>query len=209
MPGQRSGVDVGIRAWDAGNVTGSLPDGLTSPKSTEAMALPLSWPGYHASTTPLTWSSHGITTALPVWSTTTVLGLAAATAATNAFSLAGRLIVGRSRSSCVKRLTKTTATSAFCAAAAADAGLLPSSYVTLALLPARALMPLRGVTTYGATTLALPPPADSVSAPASPPMTAIEWSCAGSKGSTLPAFFNSTVPSSAAVRAKAAWSALV
>ncbi len=51
-----------------------------SPNSTDAIALPSSCPGYHASRTPLTWLSHGISTGPPVLSTTIVLGLAAATA---------------------------------------------------------------------------------------------------------------------------------
>lgn len=95
-PGHCSGVDAGTWPSDVGNVTGSLPDGATSPKSSDAIAWPASWPGYHASKTPLTFASHGIVTAEPVLSTTTVSGLAAATASISLFWSAGRSMSSRS-----------------------------------------------------------------------------------------------------------------
>ena len=110
---------AGTWARLCGNVTGSLPDGFTSPNSTAAISSPSSCPGYHASITPLTWSSQGMVTAEPVFSTTTVSGLAAATAEMSWFSLAGRSMSARSAPSVSKLLANTTATSAFLAAATA------------------------------------------------------------------------------------------
>ena len=100
-------------------MTGSLPEGFTSPNSTAAISSPSSCPGYQASITPLTWLSHGMVTAEPVLRTTTVSGLAAATAEMSWFSLAGRSMVGRSAPSVSKLPANTTATLAFLAAATA------------------------------------------------------------------------------------------
>ena len=63
---------------------GSWPDGLVSPKSSEAAAVPNVAPGSHISSTPETSCTHGIDTGPPV-STTTVWRLARATASMSAF----------------------------------------------------------------------------------------------------------------------------
>jgi len=97
-----------------------LPDGLTSPNSTAAIASPSSWPGYHASSTAATESSQGIVTADPVFSTTIVLGLAAATAAINAFCSPGSAMSLRSAPSDSKSPANTTATSEALASATAS-----------------------------------------------------------------------------------------
>ncbi len=68
----------------AGNVTGSLPEGFTSPNRILAIACPPCMPGNHASSTAFTLPSHGKTCAPPFSITTMVCGLAAATAATSA-----------------------------------------------------------------------------------------------------------------------------
>ena len=62
-----------------GKVTGSFPEGLTSPNRTSARALPCSWPLYQLSSTAGTRSSQGIKAGPPVASTTMVRGLATAT----------------------------------------------------------------------------------------------------------------------------------
>jgi hypothetical protein len=51
MPGNDATSEVGVALSLVAKVTGSLPEGFTSPKSTEAMALPCSCPPYQASTT--------------------------------------------------------------------------------------------------------------------------------------------------------------
>jgi hypothetical protein len=62
-------------------VKGSLPEGLTSPKSRSAMALPASSPGYQASSSAGTRSIQRVrSTGSPLLRMTTVLGFAAATA---------------------------------------------------------------------------------------------------------------------------------
>ena len=68
-------------------------------------------------------------------------------------------------------------------------------------------MPCSGLTTYGAVTPALPPPADMGLVVPSAPMTAIE-EVPEPSGSVPPSFFSRTVPCSAAVRARSAcaWS---
>src|SRR5207248_5165695 len=125
-PGHCAGVCAGTSARLRGNVTGSLPDGLTSPNSTSAMALPSSWPLYQASRTPPALSTHGMVTAEPVCSTTTVRGFAPATAEMRSFCVPGRAMSARSPPSPLELLANTTATSAFRAAAtAAPNGLLP------------------------------------------------------------------------------------
>jgi hypothetical protein len=91
----RPALGIGHRGLPSlrGKVMGSLPDGLTSPNSTEAMALPLSCPGYQASITPATLSSHGMSTGPPVLSTTIVAGLAFATASISRAWSPGKLSV--------------------------------------------------------------------------------------------------------------------
>src|SRR3954452_25299501 len=131
---------VGRSFSDAGNVSVSLADGLASPKSRAAIALPSSWPGNHASKSPLTCLSHGIVTGPPVSRTTIVFGFAPATALISASwsTVEGahparlqlpdaRLIVGRSLPSLSWSPTKTTATSAAEAAATASACDEPSA----------------------------------------------------------------------------------
>ena len=77
-------------------VSGSLPDGLTSPNKIRASARPPSWPGYHAWSMARTFSRHGMATGLPVSSTTIVLGLADATASMTASCPHGSERSGRS-----------------------------------------------------------------------------------------------------------------
>src|ERR1017187_2157768 len=77
-------VGWGRSATLAGNVIGSLPDGLTAPNRILAMASAPFCPGNQASSTALTFPSHGITCAPPFSMTTMVWGFAAATAATSA-----------------------------------------------------------------------------------------------------------------------------
>src|ERR1700690_315606 len=67
-----------------GNVIGSLPEGLTSPKRMLAMAAAPRWPGNQASSTALTLLIQGIAWAPPDSITTMVCGLAFATALTSA-----------------------------------------------------------------------------------------------------------------------------
>src|SRR2546421_10191699 len=83
-PGYCAAVFAGTSESFFGNVIGSFPDGLKTPKSTSATALPSSSPGYHAWSTAGTWLSHGMRIGPPVLDTTTVFGLAAATADTSA-----------------------------------------------------------------------------------------------------------------------------
>jgi hypothetical protein len=90
------------------------------------MALPSSWPGYHASNTPATDDSHGMATAEPVLSTTMVCGLAAATAETSEFWALDRLMLDRSLPSDSSLLTNTTATLEEAASAAAELSEDPS-----------------------------------------------------------------------------------
>src|ERR1700761_7923758 len=85
-PGYCAGVFSGPSDSSTGNVTGSLPDGFTSPNSRSLTTWPSSWPGNHVSSTPGTDDSHGMVVGPAVCSTTTVCGLAAATAATSASS---------------------------------------------------------------------------------------------------------------------------
>ena len=82
-----------------GKVTGSRPDGSTSPYRRAATAVPSSSPGYHPSSTPATDPSQGMSTGPPLFMTTTVWGLAAATAAMRAFSSPGSPSDGRSKAS--------------------------------------------------------------------------------------------------------------
>src|SRR5579875_3226196 len=99
---------------------GTCPPGSVWPNSTLASAVPLVWPGYHASTTAATRDSHGIATGAPALITTTVRGLAAATAEISSSCADGRLSDGRSvASDSVSSETTTTATFADLAAAAA------------------------------------------------------------------------------------------
>jgi hypothetical protein len=119
MPGHWAVELTADCAWLVGKVTGSRPEGSTSPKSRAAMAVPSSSPGYHASTTPATSPSQGMSTGPPVLSTTTVRGLAAATALISAFSSPGSARDGRSKASELKSPANTTATEALPAAAAA------------------------------------------------------------------------------------------
>ena len=86
------------------------PDGSVVPNSSDAIAVPSSWPGYQASRTPLTGDSHGIVTAEPVFSTTIVFGLAAATAEIRLSSALPRSMLVRSLPSDSSLLAKTTAT---------------------------------------------------------------------------------------------------
>ena len=72
----------GRSASAIGKVTGSLPDGLTSPNSTSAIAVPPRSPGYQAISTPATSPTHGIVMALPPSRTTIVREFSAPTAAT-------------------------------------------------------------------------------------------------------------------------------
>jgi hypothetical protein len=65
--------------------------------------------------------------------------------------------------------------------------------LTVTPLPARALIPWYGVTTCGALTCALPPPAVIAFCPAASPMTAIDRTD-DATGSTGPAFLSSTLP---------------
>src|SRR5882757_1123135 len=125
-PGYCRGVLAGTSPAAAGNEMGSLPDGLTSPNSTAATALPSSSPGYQASTTAGTLASHGMRTGAPLLTTTTVCGLAAATASTNWSWLPDNAMLARSLPSVSLSPTITTATSDFAASAAAAAGSLPS-----------------------------------------------------------------------------------
>src|SRR3954464_5520875 len=81
-PGYCDCVLVGRSDCDLGNVCGSLPQGLTSPNRSAAIAVPSAWPGNRACTPPFPWPSHVICIGPPVVRTTTVFGLAAATALT-------------------------------------------------------------------------------------------------------------------------------
>ncbi len=100
FPGHCAVVWAGTSARLAGKVTGSLPDGLVSPNSSAARAVPTPWPAYQFSSTACTWPSQGMVTAEPVLSTTTVRGLAAATWEISAFWLPGRSMLVRSVPSC-------------------------------------------------------------------------------------------------------------
>ena len=120
-PATAAAVCAGTCESEVGKVTGRWPEGLASPNSSEAMALPSSCPGYQASSTPLTEPSHGMVTAEPVLSTTTVLGLAAATAEIRRSSALDRSMPPRSLPSDSKSLTKTTATLDEAASEAAEA----------------------------------------------------------------------------------------
>src|SRR3954447_15185121 len=124
-PGHCAAVCAGTSPSEAGNVTGSLPDGLTSPNSSEAMAVPYSWPGYQLSMIPRTDEAHGMVTAEPLSTTTTVFGLAAATSVTSWFCSAGRLMSARSEPSDSYLLTKTTASAALRAAVTAASWPVP------------------------------------------------------------------------------------
>src|SRR3954453_14501376 len=131
---------VGRSFSEGGDVRVRLAAGVTSPNRPAAIALPSSWPGYHASKSDLTFGSHGMVTGPPVLSTTTVFGLASATAAMSASWSTGwlvhpsrlqlpdaRLIVERSLPSLSCWPTKTIATSAADAAAIASACEEPSA----------------------------------------------------------------------------------
>src|ERR1700733_318642 len=120
VPGNSLGVDAGTWDRSVGKVTGRWPLGLVLPNSTDASAVPLLSPGYHASTTEATWLSHGMTTGAPASTTTTVCGLAAATAETSSFCADGRFRLARAAVS-VSSETTTTAVFADLAAATADA----------------------------------------------------------------------------------------
>src|ERR1700735_1721083 len=95
-PGHCAVVLAGTWDSEVGKVTGRWPDGSAVPKSSAAMAVPSSWPGYQASKTPLTEESHGMVTAEPVLSTTTVFAFAAATAEIRLFSALDRVMLVRS-----------------------------------------------------------------------------------------------------------------
>src|SRR5919108_4867209 len=140
VPGQRAGSADSGWLSDAGNVTGSLPPGSTSPNSTDAIAVPSSWPGYQPSITPLTWLSHGISTGPPVLSTTIVFGFARATASISWSPTPERLRFGWSNPSVSNVPANTTATCALLAACAAwvtDGGVLPGgSQPSWAMAPA-------------------------------------------------------------------------
>src|ERR1700751_3709225 len=79
VPGHCAVVCAGTWLRLAGKVTGSLPDGLTVPKISAAMAAPVSPPPYQFANTPATELSHGMTPGPPLLITTMVFGLAAAT----------------------------------------------------------------------------------------------------------------------------------
>ena len=122
MPGNCSGLAAGTWLRLVGNVTGRWPLGSTCPNSTLASAVPLDWPGYHASRTAPAWLSHGISTGAPASMTTVVCGLAAVTAEISSSCAEGRLRLRRSvASDSVSSETTTTALEAFCAAATAAA----------------------------------------------------------------------------------------
>ncbi len=120
VPGHCADVFAGTCDREVGKVTGRWPEGLESPNSREAMAVPSPWPGYHASSTPLTEESQGMVTAEPVLRTTTVLGLAAATEEIRELSELDRSILLRSLPSDWKVLTKTIATLEDAASEAAE-----------------------------------------------------------------------------------------
>jgi hypothetical protein len=120
VPGNCDGLDVGVADSLTGNVTGSLPEGSTDPKSTAATAFPSSSPGYQASRTAGTWLSHGMRTGLPLFTTTIVRGFAAATADTSASWSPERDRLDWSAPSDSVSPTMTTATSAAFAAATAE-----------------------------------------------------------------------------------------
>src|ERR1700693_771859 len=82
-PGYCAGVLAGRSDSCNGKVSGSFPDGLTSPKSTAATALPSSSPGYQACRIAGTLFAHGMRIAVPLFITTMVLGLAATIDSTN------------------------------------------------------------------------------------------------------------------------------
>src|SRR5690348_15690190 len=122
FPGNWAVVEAGTWLSEAGNVTGRCPPGSVWPNSTLASAVPLSCPGYQASSTPATWESQGIATGAPALTTTTVRGFAAATAQTSASCDDGRPTDSRSMASdSAGSDTTTTATDADLAAAAAAA----------------------------------------------------------------------------------------
>src|ERR1700693_3371362 len=119
-PGHCAAVDAGTWDSEVGNVTVRWPDGSELPNSSDAIAVPSSWPGYQASSRPATDESHGIVTAEPVFSTTIVCGFAAATAAISESSELPRSMLPRSLPSDWARLTKTTATLEEAASEAAE-----------------------------------------------------------------------------------------
>src|SRR6202522_772110 len=96
VPGNWLGVDAGTCDRSVGKVTGRWPLGSVAPNSTEASAVPLLSPGYHAATTEETSSIHGIVPGAPASTTTTVCGLAAATAEISSFCADGRFRLARS-----------------------------------------------------------------------------------------------------------------
>src|SRR5579863_5445347 len=105
VPGHCAWVWAGTWLRLDGNVTGSLPEGLTVPKISAAVAAPVSCPPYQFSNTPATELSHGMTTGPPLLMTTIVFGLAAATWEIIDLSVADRSRVVRSVSSPSARLT--------------------------------------------------------------------------------------------------------
>src|SRR5580698_4906809 len=125
-PGHCAVVLAGTSDSEVGNVTVRCPDGSVLPNSSEAIAVPSSWPGYQASSTPLTEESHGMVTAEPVLRTTIVFGLAAATEVIRLSCVVPRSMLVRSEPSDSPRLAKTTATLAAAAADAAEVSEEPS-----------------------------------------------------------------------------------
>src|SRR3954469_19822374 len=95
-------------------------------------ALAPSLPANQASRTAAVLSTHGIVTGLPVSSTTIVCGFAAATAEMIASWLCGNERSFESIPSLAHLYAKTMATSAPFAVAAAAAGSVPASYLTVA-----------------------------------------------------------------------------
>jgi hypothetical protein len=97
------------------NVTGSLPEGFTSPNRISASAVPPSCPGYHAWTSAGTCSSHAfISTLPPDVMTTIVFLLAAAISLINSSCPSGsrKVLSALSASDSASKPAATTTTSA-------------------------------------------------------------------------------------------------
>src|SRR6202166_5028668 len=124
-PGYCAGVLAGRSASCSGKVSGSFPEGLTSPKSTAATALPSSSPGYQACRIAGTLLAQGMRIAVPLFITTMVLGLAATIDSTQESWVPLREM-GLSAPSVSLSPTITMATSAACAAETAEEITLPS-----------------------------------------------------------------------------------
>src|SRR6187399_2709193 len=190
----------GSVAASAGNVIGSLPLGFVSPKSTEASALPFSWPGYQAATTPATESSHGMRTAPGVFKTTMVRGFASAMASMSAFCSLESAREVRSVNSLDATATTTIATSELAATVAAVAGSdSPGEYDSVLAWPTSEIAS-NGLTMYGAVTSADPPPPDNGAVSAGVPNTAIAmplFSIGSARFSFLSRVMPEVAPSSA------------